>query len=242
LSDIFHEVEEEVRRERVEKLWKKYGDYVIAAAALVIIAIAGYELWQRYEMNQRMKASETFFAAQQLADSGNISKATPAFAVLAKDAPGGYAKMARLSQAGALASAGQRVEAVAIYKSIAADDSGPIGSVALVRAGWALADSAPRADLEKLLAPLTGPGNPWRHSAAEILAYADFHAGELKKAQSDFQAIADDKDATDSMRRRAAAMAAFLKGGAGDFGTVPPPPVTPPTPPGPGPANGAPPQ
>jgi hypothetical protein len=244
LSDIFREVEEEVRRERVEKIWKQYGDYIIAGVALIIIAIAGYELWQRYEVNQRMKASETFFAAQQLAESGNVSKATPAFAVLAKDAPNGYAKMARLSQAGSLLAAGQRLEAVAIYKSIAADDNGPIGSVALVRAGWALADNASRPDLEKLLAPLTDPTSPWRHVAGEILAYSDFHAGAFLKAQGEFQAIANDKDAPDSMRRRCAAMADFLKGGTGNFGTVPPPekPATPATPPGAAAANGASPQ
>jgi hypothetical protein len=244
LSDIFREVEEEVRRERVEKIWKQYGDYIIAGVALIIIAIAGYELWQRYEMNQRMKASETFFAAQQLAESGNISKATPAFAVLAKDAPNGYAEMARLSQAGSLLAAGQRLEAVAIYRSIATDDSGPIGNVALVRAGWALADNAPRADLEKLLAPLTDPTSPWRHLAREILAYSDFHGGALGKAQGEFRAIADDKDAPEGMRRRCAAMAAYLKNGTGNFGTVPPPeaPATPATPPGTGAANGTPPQ
>jgi hypothetical protein len=247
LSDIFREVEEEVRRERFEQIWKQYGDYIIAGVALIIIAIAGYELWQRYETNQRMKASETFFAAQQLAESGDFSKATPAFAVLAKDAPNGYAEMARLSQAGALLVAGQRIEAVAIYKSIAADDSGPIGSLALIRAGWALAADAPHADLEMLLAPVTSPTSPWRHSAAEILAYSDFHVGDLKKAQAEFQAIADDKDAPETMRHRVTWMATFLKGGTGNFGTVPPPvpetPVAPATPPAPaGAANGTPPQ
>ena len=246
MSDIFREVEEEVRRERFEQLWKQYGDDVIAAVALIIIAIAGYELWQRYELNQREKASETFFAAQQLAETGDFSKATPAFAVLARDAPNGYAEMARLSQAGALLVAGQRLEAVAIYKSIAADDSGPIGSVALIRAGWVLADNAPRSDVEKLLAPLTDPKSAWRHSANEILAYADFHAGALKKAQAEFQSIADDKDAPETLRRRSAAMADFLKAGTGNFGTVPAPvkPAAPATPPvtAPGAANGAPPQ
>jgi hypothetical protein len=244
LSDIFREVEEEVRRERFEQIWKQYGDYIIAGVALIIIAIAGYELWQRYETNQRMRASETFFAAQQLAESGDFTKATPAFAVLAKSAPNGYAEMARLSQAGALLVAGQHIEAVAIYKSVAADDSGPIGSVALLRAGWAIADSTPRSDLETLLAPLTDPTSPWRHSANEILAYADFHAGQIKKAQAEFQAIADDKDASETMRRRVGAMATFLKGGIGNFGTVPETPAAPPsaTPPAAGAANGTPPK
>jgi hypothetical protein len=234
LSDIFREVEEDIRRERFEHIWKQYGDYIIAGFALIIIAIAGYELWQRYETSQRLKASETLIAAQQLADSGDFTRATPAFAVVAKEAPSGYAEMARLAQAASLLAAGQRTEAVTIYKSIAADDSGVIGSVALIRAGWALSDVAPRSELETLLAPLTDPTSPWRHTAREILAYADFHAGEFQKAQAEFQALGDDKDASEPLRRRAAAMAAFLRnGGLLSYGTVPRP-VTPPaaTPPG----------
>jgi hypothetical protein len=249
LSDIFREVEEEVRRERFESIWKQYGDYIIAGFALIVIAIAGYELWQRYEANQAVKASETLIAAQQLADSGDFARATPAYAIIAKEAPSGYAEMARLSQANALAVAGKRDEAVTIYKSVATGDSGVIGSVALVRAGWTLVDSATRTDVQTLLAPLTEATNPWRHAAQEILAYADFHAAKYKQAQTEFQAIADDKDAPESMRRRTAAMAAFLKnGGMSNYGTVPAPPppaatpapaIAPPVAP---PATGTPPQ
>ena len=236
MSDIFREVEEEVRRERFEQLWKQYGDYVIAAVALVVIAIAGYELWQRYETNQSLKASETLIAAQDLAETGDFARANPAFAIVAKDAPKGYAEMARLSEAGALVRVGRRDEAVQIYKSVAAEDSGPLRGVALVRAGWASVESSSRSDLGTLLSPLTDPGNPWRPAANEILAFSDYRSGATADAQKEFQALADDKDAADTMRRRASAMAAFLKeGGLHDFGAVPapaPPPAPAPAPTG----------
>ena len=45
MSDIFHEVEEEVRREHYEKLWKKYGNYVIAVASVLVLGVAyGWKL------------------------------------------------------------------------------------------------------------------------------------------------------------------------------------------------------
>ncbi|MEI9886615.1 MAG: tetratricopeptide repeat protein [Rhizomicrobium sp.] len=231
MSDIFREVEEEVRRERFEQIWKQYGDYIIAGVALVVIAIAGWQLYQRYETNERLKASETLIAAQELAGAGDIGKATPAFAIVAKDAPGGYAKIARLSQAGALLAAGQRAAAVEIYKKIAAEDRGVLGRVAVIRTAWALADSAPRSEIATLLGPLADAASPWRFAAREILAYADYHAGEMLKAQAAFQALADDAKAPEGMRSRANAMATFLKqGGLVNFGTVPPPaPPAPPT-------------
>jgi len=225
LSDIFHEVEEEVRRERFDQLWKQYGDYVIAGIALVVIAIAGWQLYQRYETNQRLKASETLIAAQMAAAGGDIGRATPEFALVAKDAPSGYAKMAKLSQAGALFAAGQHAAAVEIYKSLAAEDTGPIGRLALLRAGWALSDTTPRDELAALLAPLTDAKSAWRFSAREVLAFADYHAGRIKQAQAEFQALASDTDAPEAMRSRTHAMAEFLKnGGISNFGTVPAPP------------------
>ena len=231
MSDIFREVEEDVRRERFEQIWKQYGDYIIAGVALIVIAIAGYELWQRYEENQRLKASETFIAAQQLADGGNVNQASAAFAVVAKDAPDGYVKMARLSQAGLLEVSGQRSEALMIFKSLAKDDAGLIGSIARLRAAWILSVDGPRADMDTLLAPLTDPTSPWRFTAREIMAYADFHAGLSAKAQSEFQNLSDDKAASETMRRRSAAMAAFLKnGGMANYGKVPPLPAPAPAP------------
>ena len=49
MADIFREVEEELRRDRAEELWKKYGRYVIALAALVILAVGGVQGWRAYD-------------------------------------------------------------------------------------------------------------------------------------------------------------------------------------------------
>lgn len=235
MSDIFREVEEDVRRERFEKLWKQYGDYVIAAVAAVAVGVAGYKLWDRYEYQQRLNASKLFVAAEESAESGNTAAAAQSFAKLAKSGPGGYATMAKLAQADSLLASGSRSDAIAIYKSIAEKDSSAIGSVARVRAAWAMAEFAPKSELETLLAPVNDNTNAWRFLAREVLAYADYRAGALGAAQSAYQALGAEKDAPDGVRGRANAMAIFLKaGGDRNFGTVPRPAL----PPAPGPAQG----
>ena len=224
MSDIFREVEEDVRREKLQKFWKAYGDYVIALAALIIIGIAGFELWQRYQATQRDKAAVAFVAAQRITDP---RQAAQAFADLTKTAPSGYRLLARMSQANSMFSSGQRDAAIAIYKEIADQDKGPTGSVARLRAGWALADTSSRAELEALVAPLETPGNVWKEMADELLAYSDYHNHQALKAAGEFEALAANPNASVGLRQRARAMSAFLKqGGAKDFGTVP---VTPPT-------------
>jgi hypothetical protein len=221
VSDIFREVEEDVRRERFQKIWKAYGNFIIAAVVLLFAAIGGWQLWDRHETQLREQAAARFAAAQRIT---NPQAAANAFADLATTAPKGYGKVARLAQANAMFAGGQRSEAVALYKQIANDDSGAIGSVARLRAAWALAETASRSELATLLAPLDQPGNAWRENAREVLAYADYRALDLKSAQAKYDALAIDPEAPDALRSRAKAMAAFLKtGGAVTYGSVPPP-------------------
>ena len=227
MTDIFHEVEEEVRRERYEILWKKYGDYVIAGVAAVAIAIAGYKFWQRYETQQLLNASASFNAAEKLAETGNNTAAAQAFASLAKTAPKGYADLSRLAEAGALLAANDRSDALTLYKSIG-DSGSPLANVARLRAAWAMADTASRSELQALLAPLTMPGNSWRYAAGEIIAYADYRAGNFKQSQAEYESLANEADAPRTLRGRANAMATFIRaGGDKEFGTVPKPALPP---------------
>jgi len=220
LSDIFREVEEDVRREKLQKFWKSYGDYVIALGAVVIVGIAGFQLWQRYQQTERDKASVAFIAAQRITDP---KAAAVAFADIAKSAPNGYALLARLEQAHSMLASGQKDGALAIYKDIAAENKGGPGAVARLRQAWAIADTTPRSELESLLAPLREPSGAWKQLADEVLAYSDYHNNQMPKAAQEFEALANDTTAPGQLRVRARAMAAFLKqGGAKDFGTVPP--------------------
>jgi hypothetical protein len=223
VSDIFREVEEDVRRERFQKIWKAYGNYAIAALVLLFAGIGGWQLWERHDLQERAKVSDSFLAAQRIT---NPQAAAGAFVDLSRTAPKGYGTVARLAEAGAMLASGQQGNAIDLYKQIAKDDSGPIGAVARLRAGWALAESASRADLAELLKPLDQPGNAWRENAEEILAYADYRAMDKKSALMKYTALSLDPEAPDALRARAKAMAAFLKnGGAITYGSVPVDPV-----------------
>lgn len=221
MSDIFREVEEDVRRERLEKLWKQYGDYVIAAAALLIIGVAGFKLWQHYEYVQTQKASAAFIEAIESANNGKGTDAVAAFARIAKTAPGGYAEVAELAEANALLASGKRTDAVALYKKIADKRSDEIGQAARIRAAWALADSASKTELVDLLSPVNKDDSGWRFMAREILAYADFREGHLPASLAAFSALAKDTGAPDAIRERAQAMATLMRNGVGDYGTLP---------------------
>jgi hypothetical protein len=222
VTDIFREVEDDVRRERFEKLWKDYGDYIIAGAALVVIAAAAFQLWRVYEKRQTVTAAQTYAIAEQLLQQGQAGAAATTFSKLAEDAPGGYAQLALLDKANALYASGDVPEAVDIYKKVATNGNELLAPVARIRAAWATVDTSSRADIQTLLQPLTDSSNAWHPMAREILAYADFHAGATLKATSEFRDIAKDPASPEAVRQRAEAMATFLAaGGNTNVGTVP---------------------
>jgi hypothetical protein len=226
VSDIFREVEEEVRRERLEQIWKEYGDYIVAGACLLVIAAAGIQLWRTYDQREHLKASDQYAAAEQMLESGQTTMAADAFGRLADAAPGGYKALARLQHADALMASGERGDALSLYKQIAAGDDPILGAVARVHAAWATVDYAPRADVVATLGPLDDSTSPWRPLAQEVLAYWDFRSGATKAALGEYDAIAHNASAPAPLRERATIMATFLKaGGDGNYGTVPKPPI-----------------
>jgi hypothetical protein len=226
VTDIFHEVQEEVRRERWEKLWKEYGDYVIAAAAFLVIAAAGWQLWRYYEHREQLRSSAEYLAAQQLLDGGQVPPAAEAFGKLAANAPSGYAEVSRLQEAGALQSAGRTADAVKLYTEIMGNSDDILASVARLRVAWATADTSSQADLQTLLAPLTDATNAWNPMAREILAYSDFHNGKTAQAMAAYKKLAAEKNLPESLHQRSAAMATYLAAGGGqNYGSVPPPPA-----------------
>ncbi|HEY1613513.1 MAG TPA: tetratricopeptide repeat protein [Rhizomicrobium sp.] len=228
MSDIFREVEEDVRRERIEQFWKKYNDYIVAGVALIVVAVAGGQLYRVYEQREAIKASATYESAQQALESNQPRAAAELFGALVKTAPSGYATLARLAGADALNESGNHAEAIQIEKQLAAGNDASLGAPARIHAAWSIVDTAPKAEVETLLGPLTDPANAWHLMAREILAYADLRAGESEEALREFQALAADPNAPSSLRGRTNAMTTFLKaGGDANFGKVPQPPPAP---------------
>jgi len=234
LTDIFQEVEEDVRRERYAQLWKQYGDYIMAAAALIVVAVAAWQLWQRYQLNQRIEASNAYIVALETRDP---EKAASAFAKLAKTAPAGYALISRMQEANSLLDAGKHDQATALYRELMKDSDPLFASVARLRLAWADADTLSKKQMQDLVAPLTDASDPFHYMANELLAYVDYREGAVQAAQTQYEALAKDTTTPAGIRERAAGMAAFLAaGGNRNVGTVPPPPK-PQTPPAPVPGQ-----
>jgi hypothetical protein len=211
VSDIFREIDEELRRDNFLKLWQRYGKYVIVAAGVVVAGTAVATGWREYQARQRQAEGVRYEAALNLVQQGRDQEATGAFAAIAHDANAGRAVLARFEEASLKAKSGDRDGAMALYAAIAGDTS-------VVRAYRDLAtllsarlelDSNPKDAVQKL-APLTDASNPWHASALELTAVAALDQGDKTTARTTFQRLADDLAAPQGARARAAEMVAAL--------------------------------
>lgn len=203
MSDIFDEVDEEVRREQFKKLWERYGTLFIALAFLIVAGVAG---WRGYQYWQDKRAAETgakFTAAALLAEQGKHEDAEKAFARVAAEGTAGYRVLARLREAAELAARDPKA-AVAVYDDIAASSSTgqPLKDFAAVRAAMLLLDSAPLADITRRLEPVAAAGAPFRHSARELLAVAAWKAGDTTVMRKWTTLIRGDQETPPSVRQR----------------------------------------
>jgi len=211
VADIFQEVDEEVRRERLEQLWKQHGNYIIAA---LILALACIGAWRGYIYWQERKAAEagaTYEAASTLADEGKHKEAEAAFAKLATEGTAGYRTLARFREAAQLGLSDAKA-AVASYDTLAADASlgVPLQDLAAVRAGLLLVDTAPYQELRTRLEPLTAGDRPFRHSARELLAFAAWRAGDNAAAHQWIDAVVADPETPSTIRNRVDVLAALI--------------------------------
>jgi hypothetical protein len=203
VSDIFNEVDEEVRREQLKKLWDRYSVYIVAGAVIIVLMVAG---WRSYEWWQAKKAAEagaTFQSAMALSTEGKHAEAEAAFAKIADDGARGYRDLARLREAAELAQRDPKA-AVAAYDAITSDAAMPqtLQDLAALRAGYILVDSGAYEDVRRRVEPLTAPDRTFRNTARELLGLSAWRAGDLAAARNWFDMILNDPGATAGTRRR----------------------------------------
>ncbi len=212
MTDIFREVDEDIRKERYGKLWKKYGRYLVALAVLIVVVTVALVLWSSHRDSVRQDRGDAFAAALALAQGGSSTQAAASFAELAEDVGGGLGALARLQEAAAYIESGDVRAAIAAY-DLLADDGGAdrlLRDLARLLAVIHSMDSASTSELTDRLAPLTGDDNPYRYSAREMLALVSYRSGDVAGALDQLRALSDDASAPLGIRQRATELISAL--------------------------------
>ena len=214
-DDVFQEVQEEYRRQQLEKLWEKYRVPIIGAAAALILGVAGYQGWTYWNGLQIEKSSREMEAIAQLAGKpGTEKEAADRLAKLAASGAGGYPVMAKLQEAGLRAQNGDVKEALALYDSIAKSERSPLfRDLAVVRAAVFQVELEPYDAMKTRLEPVANGKGPWAFPAKELLAYATWRAGKAEDARKLYDEIVAVPEAPQGAKARSREMLAVIRTG-----------------------------
>jgi hypothetical protein len=203
VSDVFREVDEEVRREQLKKLWQRYQYLIVGVVLLVVMGVGGWRLYEWQQTRLSGQIGTQFEEAIALAEAGKHEEAEKAFAKIAIDGTPAYRALARIRQAVQLAQSNPAA-ATELYRQIAADNSVEqvLRDLASLRAAALLIDADSHADARRLLEPLAQAGREFRHAARELLALNAWKADDRAGAMKWYAAILTDPEAPASSRSR----------------------------------------
>lgn len=210
MSDIFREVDEDLRRDRAEHLFKKYGGAMIAGVVLIVAATGGYSFWRHWQAQKKEEQTAALVTAIAQSAQGP-EKGVEALAAFAGSANPSLAAIAQFNAAALMIRQGKPAEAATVYDGIAANGSVPAEyrDLATLLAVMQRTDGGDPAQLTAKLQPLTADASPWRFTARELTAVLAVRAGDTEKARTLFKQLADDQQAPSGVRSRASDLASL---------------------------------
>lgn len=211
MSEIFDEVQEEIRREQLKRLWERFGILIVAVAFLIVAGVGGWRGYLYWEAKKAAEAGSQFEAAVTLSEQKKSAEAEAAFLKLAADAPQGYRTLAKFRAATELAPRDAQA-AIKLYDEIVADRNAVASQqdLAALRAGSLLVDTAPYAEIARRLEPLTAANRTYRHSARELLAVSAWRNNDATAARRWIDVITTDQQTPQTLRSRVDALQALL--------------------------------
>lgn len=205
MSDVFREIEEDLRTDQLKRLAKRFGPYVAIVVILVIAGVGGYSIYQNSQQEAREEAGAAFAAALAEAREGEAAGALLALDEEASTGDGGFRILAAFAAAEIRSENDDPEGAIAGWRALAKDSEAgqPLQDVALILAVMhAMNGGEPLAALEGELAPLADSERPLSHMARELTALLALEQGDEARAKDLLTALSQDPNSPVGLRGR----------------------------------------
>lgn len=213
MTDIFREIDEELRYDKLQRVWRRHRIVIIGAVVALILGTIAYVVWKDYAEKQALARAQAFAVALDLTGQSDAATALQALDRVS-EGDDGYAALARLQKAAVELRSGNTDGALAVYEALAADRAANqvFRDLAVILLALNSLDAGDPDTLIARLAPLTADDKAWRYSARELTALLRLRKGDTAGAREVFTALAEDPGAPQGVRARAEELLAGLEG------------------------------
>jgi hypothetical protein len=194
MNELVREIEEDIRRERLDKLWHSFGRVMVMVSIAVVLATIGVVIFQNHTRSQAMDKTSQMLKGLDRINIEDFKGAIPIFEELSQDKNSTYYGLAMLRKAQAQLALGQKEDAKKTYDALAANDpfTGPLAQLL----GYSI---APKADE---VFPSPDKNSPLYYSVSEFRGWQLLKAGKKDQAIDQFMALIDDEKILSGMRER----------------------------------------
>lgn len=199
MADIFDEIEEELKQDRLNSLWAKYGKYLVGFAVAIVALVAGFQGYKSWQKNTIETAADNYH--QALMSDQPASR----LAEVRPELSAGYQMLAGFRQAEKLASQGNMAEAEQVYLALSTDSSidSLYQDIALLLSVMTGAQTASTGELRQRLEPLISSANVLQGLALEQAAALDIRDNDMASARARLEQIGELTEISGNLRMRA---------------------------------------
>ncbi|ALC13467.1 tetratricopeptide repeat protein [Sphingopyxis sp. 113P3] len=210
---LLQEVDEAVRKDRLDSIWKNYGRWIVAAVIAALVAFGGYLFWNHQQETRRGEQAEALLAAFDKAKTSQPGAAALELDKLIAEGGPAYRAAALIQQANLKAQTGDLKSAAALMAKVAGDTKidQALRDLALIRQTALEYDALkPETVIARMKPIVDAKDSSWFASAAELSAIAHYQLGQFDQAGELYGRIAKLSDIPQSLQSRAVQMAGML--------------------------------
>ena len=209
---LLKEVVDDVKNEELQKIWNKYGLFIIIGIALILTITVSFESIKNWQQKKEQELSNAYSVALSLQAQGRFDESLGIYNSLADKASGVYADLAKLQIANIYLDQDRKDDAMAVLQALIDDTetSSQMRDIAAMKlASYKLDSNAPAAEIEPLLRPLadTEGGSD---IARELLAMLYIRDNNIAQAKAEYEKITTSAKASDALKARARDMINLL--------------------------------
>lgn len=212
MVDLIDEVDEDLRREQLNKFWRKCGRYVVGGSAIIVLGTIAAVVWENHRLAQGERDTAVLLNVQkQLTANKNAEVIN--IVGSAENSGQSYSSLALMAEAQAHLKLNEWAKAADVYKKVADKESSgsALHDMALLLSAYCRvqADKNWKA-FSDALTPLTEAGRPFAATAKELKASAAMAENDTVGALGLFKETVADAATSPTQKSRDAELISYL--------------------------------